>query len=57
MASNSQITSLSRMIARFHRILITPDSDTEARLCASSSERAKLDAVSFDCVPRTRMTL
>ncbi|POS87256.1 hypothetical protein EPUL_002154 [Erysiphe pulchra] len=39
-----QRINLSRMIARFHQILITPDSETEAHLRQSKSERIKLES-------------
>jgi hypothetical protein len=38
--------NLTRMLARLHGIIITPDSDTEARLRASSLERERVGTVS-----------
>ncbi|RKF57923.1 putative synaptobrevin protein [Erysiphe neolycopersici] len=43
-ALDLQRINLSRMIARFHQILITPDSETEGHLRQSKSERIKLES-------------
>lgn len=37
----------SRLLARLHNILVTPDSATETKLRASSYEREKVGTVSF----------
>lgn len=43
-ARHPKLVSLSRMLVRFHQLLVTPDSETEARLRQSAFERAKVRA-------------
>lgn len=43
-ARHPQLVSLSRLLIRIKQVLVTPDSETEARLRRSAFERAKVRA-------------